>query len=99
MGYITLRNGREPGDPKWNAIGTSCLFIWIFGLLLIPEHSESVLWKVMGIVWITIPLVIIGLFILYIISGIIINQLHSRFPDAYEKMPKWIKYLSNKYIL
>ena len=99
MGYIILRNGREPGDPKWNAIGTLCLFIWIFGILLIPEPGESVLWKVIRIVWITIPLVVIGLFILYIISGIIIYQIHSRFPDAYEKIPKWIKNLSNKHIL
>lgn len=99
MGYIILRNGRVPGDPKWNAIGFLCLFIWLIGLLLMPEHSDSVLGKVICIVWIAIPIVFIGLFILYSIFGIIIFQLYSRFPDAYEKFPKWIKNLSDKYIL
>lgn len=98
MGYIILREGRVPGDPKWNFWGTIILFVWIFGLLLMPD-SDSTFWKILHIVWIAVPLIVIGLFIIYCVVGVIIVQLNSRFPDRYEKLPKWVKELSEKYIL
>ena len=94
MGYIILRNGRVPGDPKWNFWGTVCLFIWIGVVLFIPESSESFFGKVFRIVWVGTPCVIIALFILWVIIVIIINQLSLFFPNTYNKLPKWLKKLS-----
>ena len=91
MGYIIMREGRVPGDPKWNFWGTIILIVWILVLLFIPDKSDNIFIRIFYIIWFSIPCVFIGGFFLYVIFGIIINQLYSRFPDTYDKLPKWIK--------
>lgn len=94
-----MRRGREPGDPKWNFWVTRILFGWLLVLVFLPDSGDSTFWKIFNIVWRVVPLIVIGLFIIYCVVGVIIVQLNSRFPDRYEKLPKWVKELSEKYIL
>ena len=95
--------GMPQGDPKYTRRATLCLIIWLIGLLIIiMSDSHNAFIKVFNYVWMAytfiIVVYIIGIF-LCILIGIILYQLYSRFPNAYEKLPNWIKRLSDKYIL
>lgn len=102
MGYIILRRGRLPGDPKWNFWGTIIIYGWIFVLIFIPDKSDNTYIRIFRMIWVTIPCVVIGGLILFVIFGIIIYQLSLRFPDKYDKLndklTEWIEDLTEKYL-
>ena len=83
---------------QWNFWSIVIISIWIIGFLLLPD-SDGIFWKILHIVWMAIPLIVIGLLILYFVVGFIIFQLNLRFPDRYEELPEWVKELREKYIL
>ena len=101
MGYIMMKapKGMPKGDPKFNAIFFIVFFSWLIIFLLLPENSEKTFWKVLHIIWLAVPIFIIGVFILYILLAIIINQIYTRNYRQYEKLPEWIRRFSEKYIL
>ena len=87
--------GMPQGDPKWNRIGSLCLVIWLVGLLITSQiDSDNTFVSIICVVWIAIPFVTIGLFILFVIISIILYQTKMRFPNFFYKLPRWIKKLS-----
>ena len=85
--------GMPKGDPKWTFWGTIIIAVWVVVLLIIPYNSDSLPINILSIIWRYVPVVAIGLFVLFIIVGVVLYQIKKHSPTFYENMPAWIKKL------
>lgn len=90
---IKAPKGMPKGDPKWTFYGTIILAVWVVGLLILPYKSDSLPMNIFSIIWRIMPIVAIGLFLLFVIVGIALHYTKKHFPDFFDKMPAWIKKL------
>ena len=95
MGYIMMRapKGMPKGDPKLTFWGTVGLFIWVLGILIIPDKSTNIMIIILKHIWFIVPVIILGLLALFIIIGITLYQTKIRFPNFFDKLPVWVKKL------
>ena len=91
--------GMPKGDPEFSQKVTICLMIWGFVFAILLALDIKVFGGMIARIWLSLLLVVFGLFLIYCVVGIIIYQLYSHFPIKYGKLPKWIRFLSEKYIL